>query len=150
MMWLSFGVAVIVLPMISLGFSVIRQSRVVIPATRTRLLLASSVTGPVYSEDDVPLVTLFTKEGCTLCDKVKDTLMEVRSTHPHSLQQKDITDTKDLFGRYKYDIPVLHVDSIYWTKHKLTQEEAIQGLTAAKEGSFTSPPGEPDASRAEH
>ena len=33
-----------------------------------------SVSGTVYSCDDdsAPVVTLFTKDGCTLCDKVKD------------------------------------------------------------------------------
>lgn len=31
-----------------------------------------SVTGPVYDMSGGPSVKLFTKEGCTLCDKVKD------------------------------------------------------------------------------
>ena len=31
-----------------------------------------SVTGPIYELDGVPTVKLFTKQGCTLCDKVKD------------------------------------------------------------------------------
>lgn len=33
-----------------------------------------SVTGNVYTaaDDSAPVVTLFTKNGCTLCDKVKD------------------------------------------------------------------------------
>lgn len=31
-----------------------------------------SVTGPIYDVDAGPSVKLFTKEGCTLCDKVKD------------------------------------------------------------------------------
>ncbi len=32
----------------------------------------SSVTGPIYLLDGVPTVKLFTKQGCTLCDRVKD------------------------------------------------------------------------------
>ena len=32
----------------------------------------SSVTGPIYDMSNGPTVKLFTKEGCTLCDKVKD------------------------------------------------------------------------------
>ena len=31
-----------------------------------------SVTGPIYDMPYGPKVKLFTKEGCTLCDKVKD------------------------------------------------------------------------------
>ena len=92
-------------------------------------------------------MTLFTKEGCTLCDKAKDVLQEVRDSHPHSLLAVDITDDDktEYFGRYKMDIPVLHLNERYWTKHRLTREEAKQALTAAAEGSFESPPGEPNA-----
>ena len=31
-----------------------------------------SVTGPIYEMNGITTVKLFTKEGCTLCDKVKD------------------------------------------------------------------------------
>jgi hypothetical protein len=80
----------------------------------------ASVTGKIYSfsdEDDddddpkAPMVRLFTKEGCTLCDKVKDVLLELRPIQPHSLEQIDITDPNHemWYEKYKYDIPVLHV-----------------------------------------
>jgi hypothetical protein len=74
---------------------------VVLPPVR------ASVSGIVYKADagieDAPQVTLFTKEGCTLCDKVKDSLKEVCSVWPHSLVQVDITDEehKDFYDRYK-------------------------------------------------
>ena len=72
----------------------------------------ASVTGRVYTAEDpdAPVVRLFTKEGCTLCDKVKDTLASVRESQPHSLEQIDITDEihKEWFDKYKWDIPVLH------------------------------------------
>jgi hypothetical protein len=113
----------------------------------------ASVSGIVYSSENsgVPSVCLFTKEGCTLCDKVKNVLLELRESHPHGLEQVDITDegNKEFFDRYKYDIPVLHVNGLYWTKHRLSKDEAVQALVAAANGSFVSPPGEPDASRLE-
>jgi glutaredoxin len=116
------------------------------------------VTGTVYTaaddhiSDNAVTVTLFTKEGCTLCDKVKDVLQEIRSTHSHTLQQQDITDddATDWYDRYKYDIPVLHLNDVYWTKHRLTVEEAKAGLTAAFEGRFVEPVhGEPNAKQRE-
>ena len=114
----------------------------------------ASVTGVVYEDptpEAAPKVTLFTKEGCTLCDKVKDVLSQVREMHPHSLSQVDITDDvhTDWFDKYKYDIPVLHVNGMYWTKHRLTEEEAVEGLEAAQTGSFESPKGEPNAAEME-
>lgn len=114
----------------------------------------ASVTGIVYeAEEKVALkVTLFTKEGCTLCDKVKDVLVELRENYPHSLSQVDITDREhaDWFDRYKYDIPVLHLNGKYWIKHRLSVEEAQEGFQAMREGRFQSPRGEPNAKATEH
>ena len=47
-----------------------------------------SVTGTVYpAPGGSPRVTLFTKNQCTLCDKVKAVLAEVREEAPHGLDQ---------------------------------------------------------------
>ena len=128
--------------------------------------LFASVTGSVYEADNSKVViTLYTKEGCTLCDKVKDVLKQVQQDSEsevqvsHSLRQIDITDEdqQDSFDRYKYDIPVLHIgyttneeeDSVYWTKHRLTQDEAKEALAEATSGSFEPRQGRPNASAME-
>lgn len=88
--------------------------------------LFASVTGTVYTANSnnnsnnanggksngnnngtaAVVITLYTKEGCTLCDQVKDVLQNQLShtTHPHTLQQIDITDTDQqyYYDRYKY------------------------------------------------
>jgi len=143
------------------------------PKTCTRegqIIIASSsrsfasVTGVVYEPpakdgDETnaapPQVTLFTKEGCTLCDKVKDILYELKDEIPHGLAQIDITDEENratYFAKYKYDIPVLHMNGQYWVKHRTTLEEAREGLMqATREGSsFEARPGEPNAEAKEH
>ena len=59
-------------------------------------------------------ITLYTKEGCHLCDTVKADLAALKTTHPHfhyHLREIDITQDDDLFKRYRYTIPVLTVDS---------------------------------------
>eukprot|EP00522_Entomoneis_paludosa_P009665 CAMPEP_0172450208 /NCGR_PEP_ID=MMETSP1065-20121228/8653_1 /TAXON_ID=265537 /ORGANISM="Amphiprora paludosa, Strain CCMP125" /LENGTH=146 /DNA_ID=CAMNT_0013201985 /DNA_START=138 /DNA_END=578 /DNA_ORIENTATION=- len=115
----------------------------------------ASVTGPVYTseEEEAPIVTLFTKEGCTLCDKVKEVLRQAQQeNHVHSLEQIDITDEnhQEWFDKYKYDIPVLHINGQYWLKHKLSSvHEVQQALEAVRNGSFTSPVGEPNAAAME-
>ncbi|KAL7434591.1 hypothetical protein ACHAXH_009215 [Discostella pseudostelligera] len=117
-----------------------------------RISSISSVSGPIYELKGVPTVKLFTKQGCTLCDKVKDALESVREVQPHSLIQVDITDDdkQEWFSKYKYDIPVLHINDIYWTKHRLSIEDAIAGISEACAGDFSARRGEPDASRLEH
>ena len=115
-----------------------------------------SVTGVVYNveaEDkgNFPIVQLYTKEGCTLCDKVSDILKSIRDEHPHSLEAVDITDPdkSEIYDKYKWDIPVLHIDGKYWTKHKLDSMEAIDALTKAALGNFEEGNDEPDAAAME-
>ena len=115
----------------------------------------NSVTGTVYDagaeKKDYPIVQLYTKEGCTLCDKVSDVLRSIREDHPHSLEAVDITDDdkKEIFDKYKWDIPVLHIDGKYWTKHKLDVDEATEALESAKNGEFEKRRGEPNAGEME-
>ena len=138
--------------------------------------LFASVTGSVYNaKSSKVVVTLYTKEGCTLCDKVMDVLQEIRQVSEndsgsesgseqfaHSLRQIDITDDDqhDSYDRYKYDIPVLHIgynssdndndgDSVYWTKHRLTKEEAKTAIGEAMGGSFEPRQGRPNAAALE-
>jgi hypothetical protein len=90
--------------------------------------------------------------GCTLCDKAKDVLIQVQKNHPHSLRQVDITDPEhqEWWDRYKYDIPVLHLNGVYWTKHRLNVDEAKWALKQAKEsGTFSGQPGQPNAAAME-
>lgn len=122
-----------------------------------------SVTGIIYTseqqqeqEKDPLVIQLFTKEGCTLCDKVTDVLRSIQSTHPHTLEAVDITDPDktEIYDKYKYDIPVLHMNSQYWTKHRLTAEEAIEAIQDVSnnpEGYFFTKPkaGEPNAGEME-
>lgn len=113
----------------------------------------TSVTGMIYEENskDSPVVQLYTKEGCTLCDKAKDILQSVREENPHSLEAIDITDPdkQEVFDMYKWDIPVLHIDGLYWTKHRLTAEEAEKALSDAREGIFEAQTGQPNAAEME-
>jgi len=114
-----------------------------------------SVTGRIYdAEGDrskYPIVKLFTKEGCTLCDKVTDVLKHIRNDYPHSLEAVDITDEDktDIYDMYKWDIPVLRINDMYWTKHRLEENEAINAIVTATKGEFVEQKGEPNAAAME-
>ena len=113
---------------------------------------SGSVSRIIYAaSDDQPRVRLFTKAGCTLCDKAKMVLQEVVESHPHTLEAVDITDAEHAkwWAKYKYDIPVLHIDDAYWTKHRLNREEAEQALAEAEGGSSEPRRGQPGAERME-
>jgi glutaredoxin len=129
-----------------------RGTAFVVTKQRASVRFFASVSGPIYTSLECdPTIRLFTKEGCTLCDKVKDTLQSLREELPHSLEAVDITDVghENWYEKYKYDIPVLHVGDQYWSKHRLSKEEAREGLTEARMGQFVVRKGEPDAGKME-
>eukprot|EP00040_Diaphanoeca_grandis_P007735 m.42105 g.42105 ORF g.42105 m.42105 type:complete len:162 (+) comp19004_c0_seq2:310-795(+) len=106
----------------------------------------TSKTGVAYDGGtDVPKIHLFTKEGCSLCDDVEDILVKQRSKYPHSLYRVDITDEGNevVYKAYQYHIPVLHVNNLYWTKHRVTSDEAITTLQQAWAGTFVAQLGDP-------
>lgn len=55
-------------------------------------------------------VTLFTKQGCTLCDKVKPILERITLTYPLVVEEFDITTDDAVYEKYWDKIPVLHID----------------------------------------
>ncbi len=57
-----------------------------------------------------PQVTIFSKAGCSLCDKAKELLLKVKAEIPFQLQEVDITRNRDLFEKYRYVIPVVAID----------------------------------------
>ena len=130
---------------------VVRSSRLCFSST-SRMCAPESVTGVVYSADaDRPTVQLFTKAGCTLCDVAKGVLASASAESPHTLEAIDITDADkaEWWDKYKYDIPVLHINNVYWAKHRIQLDETLQALASAKDGSLSPSPGEPDAARLE-
>lgn len=74
------------------------------------------------------------------------------SCHPISLEQVDITDkeNREWFDKYKYDIPVLHLEGEYWIKHRMTVEQAMDGLDEHHAGTFVAQAGEPNAAATEN
>ena len=78
-------------------------------------------------------------------------LADAAAERPHTLEAVDITDPEHAayWDKYKYDIPVLHIDGKYWAKHRITLEASMEALAAAEEQRFEASKGEPDAARLE-
>ncbi len=74
-----------------------------------------------YLSDNAKLpikLTLYTKSECTLCDKAKDDLNEYYNGL-FEVEDIDITKSRDLFRKYKLDIPVFHYNGEFLMKHKI-------------------------------
>lgn len=87
-------------------------------ATRLMCTSHTSVTGTIYSgPEGSPVVALYTKEGCTLCDQAKAILQEVSAKQPHTLKAVDITDADNALWFEKYVfLPLLALVTITITR----------------------------------
>ncbi len=55
-------------------------------------------------------VVVYTKEGCHLCENVISTLRELAIEGPLEIFTRDITESPELYERYKNVIPVVEVN----------------------------------------
>ncbi len=58
----------------------------------------------------IPVVRLYTKPGCHLCELAEGFLEELSRECPLAVEQIDIMTDVDLFERYRYEIPVVAVE----------------------------------------
>ncbi|KAM3594363.1 uncharacterized protein V6R79_006404 [Siganus canaliculatus] len=74
------------------------------------------------STNALPTLTLFTKDPCPLCDEAKEQLEPLR--HRFVLQQVDISlpENRVWWDRYKWDIPVFHLNGQFVMKHRVDVE----------------------------
>lgn len=81
------------------------------PASLQLLRLCSTST--------LPILTLFTKDPCPLCDDAKEVLELFK--HRFVLQQVDISlpENRVWLDRYRWDIPVFHWNGQLVMKHRV-------------------------------
>ncbi|XP_051539549.1 glutaredoxin-like protein C5orf63 homolog [Myxocyprinus asiaticus] len=67
----------------------------------------------------LPVLTLFTKNPCPLCEEAKEALEPFK--HRFHLQQVDITlpENSVWLDRYRYDIPVFHLNGQFLMMHRV-------------------------------
>lgn len=55
-------------------------------------------------------ITLYTREGCHLCEDAKTALISLDAEFDVILDEVDITTDVAIFEQYKYDIPVMIIN----------------------------------------
>ncbi|XP_064258816.1 glutaredoxin-like protein C5orf63 homolog [Passer domesticus] len=99
------------------------------PCPLGRQLCSASTTKPV--------LTLFTKKPCPLCDEAKEVLEPYKRRF--ILQEVDITlpENSAWYDKYKYDIPVFHLNGKFLMKHRVDVrkfEDQLRKLELQSEG----------------
>jgi glutaredoxin len=79
-------------------------------------------------------VTMYTREGCHLCDEAKAAMAPLLSEYGAKLREVDIDDDPVLFERYTDDVPVIFIGGRLFAQHRIDtvllreQLKEIKGL----------------------
>jgi len=77
-----------------------------------------------------PLVTLYTRRGCCLCDDVKRTIQAARGRAAFDYEERDIDSDPELRRLYNDEIPVVAIDGRKAFKYKMDMAEFLKKLAA--------------------
>jgi glutaredoxin len=77
-----------------------------------------------------PLVTLYTRAGCHLCDEAKKVLAEARSRAAFDYEERDIDADPELRRLYDEEVPVIAIDGRKVFQYRLIMDEFLKRLAA--------------------
>lgn len=75
-------------------------------------------------------LTLYTKKGCHLCERVKEDLANLQTQYPHQLTEIDIEEHTDFNKLYPLEIPVLKIGP-YTLRAPIQKADLVITLAAA-------------------
>jgi glutaredoxin len=76
----------------------------------------------------MPLVTLYTRPGCCLCDDAKRVIAEARRQTAFDYQEMDIDTDPELRRQYNDEIPVIAIDGVKVFQYKVKLNELLKKL----------------------
>jgi glutaredoxin len=77
-----------------------------------------------------PLVTLYTRTGCCLCDEAKLVLLQARRRAGFDYEEIDIDRDPALQRLYNDEVPVIAINSVKAFKYKVDLAEFLKKLAA--------------------
>jgi glutaredoxin len=75
-----------------------------------------------------PIVTLYSRNGCHLCEKAKELLLELKRDYPFTLEEVDIEKSDELTELYGLTIPVVLVNGKEAALGKVTKTDVRKFL----------------------
>ena len=80
-----------------------------------------------------PVLTIYSRPGCHLCDDMKAVVLRVAQEAALVVNEVDISGDADLERRYGVEIPVLLVDGRKAAKYRISEEE-LRKILAGRKG----------------
>lgn len=78
----------------------------------------------------MPLVTLYTRAGCCLCDDAKRVLGEARQRAQFDYEERDIDRDPELRRLYNDEVPVIAINGVKAFKYRIDMKEFLKKLAA--------------------
>ena len=76
-------------------------------------------------------IEIYSKPGCSLCDKAKSIIEKVKIQRPITISEIDISKDPILFEKYKEKIPVIFINgkkSFVYKVHEVTLKKKLNAL----------------------
>jgi glutaredoxin len=77
-----------------------------------------------------PLVTLYTRAGCCLCDEAKRVLLDARRRADFDYEELDIDRDPDLLRLYNDEVPVVAINHTKAFQYRVDPREFLKKLAA--------------------
>ena len=78
-------------------------------------------------------VTLYTREGCHLCDEMKQVISEAGRRVPFDYREVDIDGDAALRARYNTEVPVIAIDDVDAFRYRVKLEALLERLNPGME-----------------
>lgn len=75
-----------------------------------------------------PLVTLYTRAGCHLCDDAKEVILAARARAEFDYEELDIDADPELRRLYNEEVPVIAIDRRKAFKYRVDMNEFLKRL----------------------
>jgi glutaredoxin len=75
-----------------------------------------------------PVVTLYTRVGCHLCERAEAVLREAQAATPFELQLVDVDGDPELTRRYGVRVPVVAIDGVEHFEFEVPHDQLVQLL----------------------
>ncbi len=80
----------------------------------------------------MPHVILYTRQGCHLCDVVKESLARLGRNARFTLEEVDIDGDEQLRQRFNEEVPVVFIDGRKAFKYRLDEREFLRRLEQSR------------------
>ena len=77
-----------------------------------------------------PLVTLYTRRGCCLCDDAKQVVRNARGRAKFQYEERDIDADPELRRLYNEEVPVIAINGVKAFKYRVDMAEFLKKLAA--------------------